>query len=192
MVMNRKPVLLSVLGLLTAPVLAQSAADRIMTEAMKPSRIQESLRVLTDEIGGRVPGTPAMQKAIAWGRDELARAGAKDVKTESFNLPSSWIEGETRLKVIAPVEFSVRGVSIAWAPATNGPLRARVVDIGNGSDAEIGKSGEIQGAILLVHSKVLETWDDLFQEYLVAPPIIDAAIKGKAAAIAFTASREHD
>jgi len=38
----------------------------------------------------------------------------------------------------------------------------------------------------------MKSWDDLFQEYLRAPGIIDQAIKGKAAAIAFTSTREHD
>jgi carboxypeptidase Q len=39
---------------------------------------------------------------------------------------------------------------------------------------------------------VLKTWDDLFAEYTKAPPVIDAAVKGKARAIAFIATREHD
>src|SRR5208283_5373849 len=41
-------------------------------------------------------------------------------------------------------------------------------------------------------SVVLKTWDDLFEEYYRAPGIIDRAVKGKALAIAFTSSREHD
>jgi hypothetical protein len=43
-----------------------------------------------------------------------------------------------------------------------------------------------------VHSEVLKTWDDLFAEYLKAPPIIDAAVQGHALAIAWISSREHD
>src|SRR5205807_2065314 len=54
------------------------------------------------------------------------------------------------------------------------------------------RAGNFGGAILLVHSGVLHTWDDLFAEYLNAPPIIKAAIKGRAAAIAFMSTREHD
>lgn len=43
-----------------------------------------------------------------------------------------------------------------------------------------------------MHTDVLKTWDDLFAEYLKAPQIIDAAVKGKALAVAFMATRWHD
>jgi carboxypeptidase Q len=39
---------------------------------------------------------------------------------------------------------------------------------------------------------VLKTWDDLFAEYTKAPPVITAAVKGNAKAVAFIATREHD
>jgi len=39
---------------------------------------------------------------------------------------------------------------------------------------------------------VLKTWDDLFAEYTKAPPAITAALNGKAKAVAFIATREHD
>ena len=67
-----------------------------------------------------------------------------------------------------------------------------MVDVGNGSAAEFKKAGDISGKIVLVHSVVLKTWDDLFAEYAIAPPVITAAVQGKAKAVAFIATREHD
>lgn len=61
-----------------------------------------------------------------------------------------------------------------------------------GTETEFAQAGDIAGAIVLAHSDVLKTWDDLFQEYFRAPGIIARAVKGKALAIAFTSSREHD
>src|SRR5271165_6870605 len=171
--------------------LAQSNTT-VMQEALKPSTpLQENLRVLTDEIGGRVPGTPAMQKAIQWGVDAFKAAGADSVHTEEFTIAQSWAEGDAEVNVVAPVKFHVRAQSIAWGP----PLRAttaRVVDVGMGTDAEFAKAGDIAGAIVLAHSVVLKTWDDLFEEYFRAPGIIANAVNGHALAIAFTSSREHD
>ena len=171
--------------------LAQSN-DAVMQEALKPSTpLQENLRVLTDEIGGRIPGTPAMQKAIQWGVDAFKAAGADSVHTEEFTIPTSWAEGGTEVNVVAPVKFHVRAQSIAWGPPLK-PTTARVVDIGMGTAEDFAKAGDITGAIVLAHSVVLKTWDDLFEEYFRAPGIIDRAVKGKALAIAFTSSREHD
>src|SRR5271166_2966552 len=180
-------------ALLLAGVLSSLAQsnDAVMQEALQPSTpLQENLRVLTDEIGGRIPGTPAFQQAVQWGIDGFKAAGADSVHTEEFTIPTSWAEGDTEVNVVAPVKFYVRAHSIAWGP----PLKAtaRVVDVGMGTADEFAKAGDITGAIVLAHSVVLKTWTDLFEEYYRAPGIIERAVKGKALAIAFTSSREHD
>jgi carboxypeptidase Q len=170
----------------------QTSTQQLMKEALKPSPLQENLRVLTDEIGGRVPGTPALDKAVRWGADALKAAGADDVQVESYTIPHSWQEGATRVSITAPVEFNLRAVSVGWAPATNGPVKARLVDVGKGDAAGFSKAGDISGALLLVHTETMKKWDDLFAEYMRAPMVIDAAVKGKAAGIAFISTREHD
>jgi len=163
-----------------------------MQQALSPSSpIEENLRVLTDEIGGRVPGTPQMDAALQWAIAAFEKAGANSVHTEDFKIPASWAEGDTEVNVVAPVQFHVRARSIAWAP----PLprtTARVVDVGMGTAADFANAGDISGAVVLVHSELLKTWDDLFEEYFRAPPILEAAVKGRALAIAFTSTREHD
>ncbi len=180
-------------------------AARIIQAALQPSPLESNLRRLTDEVGGRVPGTPAMQHAIDWGVQMFKAAGADKVSTEDFTIPFSWSEGATEMTVsatgtaldpklthIPKVEFRVRCVSIAWAPALAAVKHVPVVDVGSGSPADFAKAGDISGKIVLVHSVVLKTWDDLFAEYTIAPPVVAAAVKGKAKAVAFIATREHD
>jgi carboxypeptidase Q len=186
--------LLSGLALVLATVtmsVAQSN-DAVMQEALKPNTpIQENLRRLTDEIGGRVPGTPQMEMAEKWAMAGFSAAGADSVHTEEFAIPQSWSEGDTQVNVAAPVEFSVRAVSVAWAP----PLAmttSRVIDVGMGTAEDFAKAGDITGAIVLVHSKALATWEDLFEEYFSAPGVIERSVRGKALLIAFTATREYD
>ncbi len=183
---------------------AKSDADLLIQDALKPSPIEHNLRRLTDEIGGRVPGTPAMDRAVAWGMAAFKEAGADRVQTEDFKLPHSWAEGatvvtvsttgtatDTKLSSVPAVEFRLRAVSVALAPALTAK-HVPVVDVGKGTAAEFKKAGDVSGKLLLVHSDVLKNWDDLFNEYMEPPPIIDAAVKGKATAIAFIATREHD
>jgi carboxypeptidase Q len=180
-------------------------AARIIQAALQPSPLESNLRRLTDEVGGRVPGTPAMQRAIDWGVQMFKAAGADEVRTEDFTIPFSWSEGATEMTVsatgtaldpklthIPKVEFRVRCVSIAWAPALAAMKHVPVVDVGSGTPADFAKAGDISGKIVLVHSVVLKTWDDLFAEYTNAPPAVAAAVKGKARAVAFIATREHD
>ena len=180
------------IALATATLSFAQSNEAVMQEALKPGTpIEENLRVLTDEIGGRVPGTPAFEKAQQWAIAAFKQAGADSVHTEEFTIPQSWAEGDTQVNVVAPVKFHVRAVSLAWiAPVLSTP--ARVVDVGMGSAAEFAKAGDISGVIVLVHSKVLATWDDLFDEYFRAPDIIARSVQGKALMIAFTSSRDYD
>jgi carboxypeptidase Q len=190
---------------------ANSSADnndvnKIIQAALQPSPIQENLRRLTDEIGGRVPGTPAMPHAVQWGMQAFAAAGADTVHSEGFEIPNSWSEGATEMSATTAHQvsatgvgggtvlssFRIRAVSVAWAPALAPVKHVPVVDIGEGTEAAFQKAGDVTGKILLVHTVVLKTWDDLFAEYTNAPPIIDRAVKAKAKAIAFIATREHD
>ncbi len=168
--------------------------NRIIAEALKPSPLEENLRRLTDEVGGRVPGTPAMQRAVEWGVAAFKVAGADSVHTEDFTIPNSWAEGATSLRVESDgnVSFSARAISIAWAPALAATKHVAMVDVGDGSKDAFAKAGDIAGKIVLVHQVVLKTWDDLFAEYTNAPAAIDLAVKGKAKAVAFIATRDND
>lgn len=56
--------------------LAQSN-DKVMNEALAASSpLEENPRVLTDEIGGRVPGTPQLTAAVPWAVESFQQAGA--------------------------------------------------------------------------------------------------------------------
>jgi carboxypeptidase Q len=173
---------------------ADNSADRLIQEALKPSPLESNLRRLTDEIGGRVPGTPAMQRAVDWGVAAFKEAGADGVHAEEFTIPHSWAEGATSMTAAtyAGTVFPVRAVSIAWAPALAAVKHVPVMDVGEGAASDFARAGDVSGKLLLVHTKVLETWADLDGEYEQAPGVIERAVKGKAKAIAFLASREHD
>jgi carboxypeptidase Q len=172
---------------------AQDAADRVITEGLKPSPLEINLRRLTDQVAGRVPGTPAMQKAVDWGVDAFKAAGADSVHTETFTLSASWAEGATEVYVSAPAaQFKLRAVSIAWAPALALHRQVDVVDLGDGAAEDFARAGNVAGKLVLVHSEEMKKWDDLFAEYLKAPGVIDRAVAGNALAIAFQSTRPND
>jgi hypothetical protein len=188
------------------PPAENNEANQVIQAALRPSPIQENLRQLTDEIGGRVPGTLAMQHAVQWGRQAFTAAGADTVHTEGFEIPYSWSEGATEMIATTAHQvssttvgggtvlstFRVRAVSVAWAPALAPAKHVPMIDVGEGTEADFKKAGDVSGKVILVHTTVLKTWEDLFAEYTNAPPIIDRAVKGKAKAVAFMATREHD
>src|ERR1700674_900254 len=115
--------------LAVSTAVAQSSADKLVQEGQKAPTLEKNLRVLTDEIGGRVPGTPAMERAVQWGVDAFKAAGADSVHTEKVRLASSWTEGNTQVDVVSPSSFHVRSVSLTWTAPSASPLQGRrVVD----------------------------------------------------------------
>lgn len=172
---------------------AGDPAARVIAATLGPSPLGENLRQLTDEIGGRVPGTEANRRAVAWGVDVFRRAGVDEVHTETFTMPSSWAEGATRLEILGASPFRAHAVSVAWSPPTPpAGIEARVVDLGKAGEAAFARAGaEARGALLLVDTGVLRSWDDLVAEYAHAPPIVERAVRAGAAGILWVSSREH-
>lgn len=166
-----------------APVIVQSATGT--------SPLGENLRYLTDVIGGRVTGSPAADRAVGWAVEAFRHTGVDEVLTEKFAIPVGWAEGLTRVEILAPEAFRVRIVSTGWSPPTpEGGITADIVDVGNGDDARFTKAGDsAKDAIVLVHSKLLVTWDDLSNEYKVQPAIIARAQQAGAAAIFWMSTR---
>jgi carboxypeptidase Q len=167
------------------------AAAKITPIVMGDSPLEDNLRRLTDEIGGRISGSPEMARAIEWGVAGFRAAGV-DVHTETYTLPIAWSEGASRLEISGPEKFPMSFVSLGLSPATPaGGIDAPLVDVQYGTEQDFDNAGSsVKGAILIVHTNLGSTWADLFDEYVLPPPIIERALKAGAAAILWTGERE--
>src|SRR5712671_4596292 len=130
------------------------AAAKLLPIVMSPSPMEENLRRLTDEIGGRVTGSPEMAKAVEWGVAAFRAAGI-DVHTEKYMLPVTWSDGETKLLVGDPSELSsppeggvrlvpVHAVSVGWSPPLTRETAVLLVDVGYGSEEEFRRVGTLK------------------------------------------------
>jgi len=166
-------------------------APAMIQRALGPSPLEENLRYLTDTIGGRVTGSPEADRAVSWAVEAFRHAGVDEVRTEQFTIPIGWSEGNTHAEVLSPAAFALRLVSTGWSPPTpEGGITTEVVDVGDGDDAGFKKAGaDANGAIVLVHTKILANWADLANEYLIDEPIIGRAKAAGAAAIFWMSSR---
>lgn len=168
-------------------------APLIIQSALGASPLETNLRELTDVIGGRVTGSPAADKAVDWAVEAFRHAGVDEVLTENFTLPAGWAEGRTRLTVLTPQPFPVHLVTVGWSPATPPEgITANVVDVGAGQESDFKRAGgSVKGAILLVHTELLKTLDDLLGEYLYEPAVEQRAINAGAAAILWMSTRPY-
>ena len=133
-----------------------------------------------------------MAKAVVWGVAGFRDAGVDEVHTEKFTIPHTWSEGATHLEILSAPAFPVHAVSVAWSPSTpQGGIEAELIDAGGGAPEDFARvGGASRGAILLVHTDLLHTFDDLFAEYLRNPGIVERAVSAGASAIVWTGTRE--
>jgi hypothetical protein len=190
-------VVLSVLVALST--LAATAAPARRTPAIASevlsdrSRMEEDLRLLCDEVGGRPTGSMAYGAALQWGVDAFRRAKVDTVALESYDAPARWEPIGAEAEVISPFRFPLRVVSFANAPSTREKIKAPLVDAGSGKRADFERLGRrARGAIALVRTKPMLSFEDLFAEYLAGPEMVEAADASGVAAILFMSTRPRD
>ena len=76
-------------------------AARLIGEATGDTFAWRRLSVLTDSIGARLSGSPALDRAIEWAVAEMKRDGLENVHTERVMVPR-WIRGSESAEIVEP------------------------------------------------------------------------------------------
>ena len=168
---------------LSAPPHESDPAAAIIGLALAPSPLGEDLRHLTDEVGGRVSGSPEMRRAVDWALAAFRAAGVS-AHSEAYTQAITWAEGKTRLEILGDAAFPISLVSQGWsAPTPADGIEAELVYVGDGSAEDFRQAvNHLRGSIVLVRLPVTETWTDLSNEYDTTGPVIQRAIDGGARA----------
>lgn len=124
---------------------------RISASVMQGESI-ELLRQLTDDIGARLAGSPAYERAAQWAAVKFREAGLTDVRLEEFTLPNGWQRGSARARIVAPAARPLRVGSVGWGPSTPpGGVRGDLILISDVSPATLrAQSAQLKNRIVLV------------------------------------------
>jgi carboxypeptidase Q len=134
-----------------APPADVAAVNRIADAAFNHGEVVDIAAYLADQIGGRMTNSPAMRKAERWTQDEFKKWGLKDVRAEGFDFGRGWWIETAHVRMTAPRPLELRGIPIAWTPATNGALNASVIVAPIASDKDFADwKGKLAGKIVLV------------------------------------------
>jgi len=128
---------------------------RIRTEGLERSGARAIFLALTDEIGGRLTGSPAHVRSANWARDRFAAWGLANARLEPFEFGAGWDVQHVSAAMTEPRYFPLIAYPEAWTPSTAGVLSGRVVYIGHMTTEEVTALGErLKGAIVLTHPPV--------------------------------------
>ena len=171
-------------------LVAQDAPHRLEARAQGDTPMFQDLRELCDGIGGRPTGSQACDRAIEWSAKKFRDIGIQNVSVESFTAPSLWLPISAEASAVAPQKFNIRIASAPMSPSTKGPIEAKLVDAGAATPEDFAKLGPaLKGAIVLIHSEEMKTFDDLFAEYMRNGGLLEAARKYQPAALLLQSTR---
>lgn len=144
--------------LLAVPTGAQEPVDldainKIRDEGFNRSEVMDTLRHLTDAIGPRLTGSPAMIEANNWTRDKLTEWGLENARLEGFEFGAGWTGERSEVYMTAPRRTQLYALPLTWHPGTTGVLEGDVVHAPIGSKKDFAKwRGKLDGKIVLVSS----------------------------------------
>src|SRR3954471_4953708 len=84
----------------------RDSAARLIGEAVSGTFAWDRLAVLTDTIGNRLSGTPALDRAIQWAVAEMNKDGLENVHTERAMVPK-WVRGSESAEIVEPARHSM-------------------------------------------------------------------------------------
>ncbi|WP_394831562.1 M28 family peptidase [Pendulispora rubella] len=145
--------------------------------------MMSDLSELCDNIGGRITGSPAAERAVKWATQKFRAMGIDTVRTEKFRAPFLWLPERAEVVETAPDSFSIEAVASPGTvslPSVEAPL----LDVEDGTPEALAKLGpKAAGAFLLLRTKEAKTVEDLFSEYVRTHPLMEAATRARVAGL---------
>jgi hypothetical protein len=127
-----------------------TGAGALIAQAMDHSEIMANLRELSDVIGPRLSGTPAMRRANDWTAERL-RAYGLTAALEPYTFGVTWERGAAWLRLVAPFTRPITAHSWAWTAGTGGKALTGPVVMADLStpDSLAAYKGKVRGAWVL-------------------------------------------
>jgi len=145
----------------------------------------EFLEELSDDIGGRVTGSPQAAKAIEWGVEKMNSLGLENVHTEPWQMSRGWTRISADAEIVSPIHRQLMVDSLGWVGSTPaGGVESDVVLVDtNRLDEEMFENARNwRGKVLLAVPRGPRN-PDRFAEFVKFGEFLRAAYKAGALAV---------
>lgn len=128
--------------------------ERIREEGFDRSQIMELGGYMTDVIGPRLSGSPAMKRANDWTADQLRAWSLTNVKVEPWGeFGRGWERVRYSGRIVEPFVQPLNAQPVAWTGSTSGTVTANVVAVAANDVADLARyRGRLKGAIVLAQA----------------------------------------
>src|SRR5580704_19568800 len=127
----------------------QDSANKLIDAALADDAGLSNLEYLCYRIGNRLSGSASLDRAIAWGAEEMKRAGLANVRTIPVKVPH-WVRGRESAEMVEPLQKPLFMLGLGGSVATPPDgITADVLAVSSFDELEkLGKRG-VEGKIVL-------------------------------------------
>src|SRR5262245_51217380 len=135
----------------------RAPVDRIVAAARADRSAYSKLAHLTDRIGNRLSGSPALDRAIAWAAQAMKDDG-HDVRTEKVMVPH-WVRGAESADITQPIARPLHILGLGGTVGTpRAGITAPVVVVHDWAELD-AKQAHVKGAIVL-YDVAMPVWTE--------------------------------
>lgn len=137
----------------------------VFDEALVSGESYENLRSLCKDIGNRISGSPAADKAVQWGFDLLKATGFDTVYLQEIEVPV-WVRGEKEnAEIISAEPFKLDMIALGGSVGTNGTIEAQVVEVQGIEEVAKMPKGSLEGKIVFFNRPMDPRFISTFMAY---------------------------
>ena len=117
------------------------------------------VRDLTTEVGPRLAGSEAEERARRWATQELAELGFANIRTEPFKIPY-WSRSVDRASIVSPAPQAMVITALGGSTSTPpGGVEAEVVRFESMNELRAASTDLVSGKIVFIDEKMTRTQD---------------------------------
>jgi hypothetical protein len=170
-------------------------AEHLRDQTLQDSGAYAIVESLTTEVGPRMAGTPAFDRAVAWAQAKFKALGYDKVTLEPVTFPQ-WRRGHESAEVLAPFPQRLAITALGGSVGTGGkPLDAEVVEFATLDALKAASDGSLKGKIAYISNRMERFKDGHGYGPAVAARhngASEAAKKGAVALIIRSIGTDHD
>ena len=125
---------------------------KIRDEGLNRSQVMQTIGYVSDVIGPRLTGSPALKRANEWTKFKLMEWGLQNAALEAWGpFGRGWGVQKFSAQVTQPVNIGLIAYPKAWSPALRRPVDAEVVYLEASDEAALAKyKGTLKNKIVLI------------------------------------------
>jgi Zn-dependent M28 family amino/carboxypeptidase len=129
-------------------------AQALMQEALKSDLAYEIVESLSTEIGPRLAGSQAEERARKWGEKLGKELGFDRVAIEEFTMPY-WVRGELKVALSAPYQQDLYATALGGSGPSQNDIDAPLVYFRNLDEIEKVKSSSLSGKVAFIDGELM-------------------------------------